>query len=225
MIFLIDDNKYGQMSANYKIDFTKALQPFQSHIKWLQTVLAKDVDIIISEAACILIHDSLDPKENKERLVAMAKKVNIPYCIFSNGFTATIFEGESVLEIKKDRLYNNLLEFIYHFIPESKVDLKLLSLGKDYEVEKAYIIQDRLINGALFTNRDNFNYEVAFPSGSQNWKDLRELFYISENFSDNTEYEDEYNNFEDAYNKDGTTAEIMQKAINSLTNKVIKRYE
>ena len=115
MIYLIDDNKYGQMSENYKFDFTAILQTYPDYITWLHTIHSNDIDPVISNAACILIHDSLDAKEDKERLVAMAKKKNIPYCIFSNGFAATIFDDESIKEIKKDRLYNNLLVFINYF--------------------------------------------------------------------------------------------------------------
>lgn len=225
MIFLIDDNKYSQMSENYKFDFTSILKSYRESIKWLQTIAEYDIESLLSSASCILIHDSLDSKEEKERLVAMTKKRNVPYCIFSNGFTATIFEGESIKEIKKDRLYNNLLVFIKLFNTDRKVDLKLLSLGKNYEAEKAYIIQDRLINGVLFTNRNNFNYEAVFPSGSLGFKDLRELFYMSEKFSDYKIYENAFNNFEDTYNNHGTTAQMMKEIINSLTQKVIERNE
>jgi len=225
MIYLIDDNKYGQMSENYKLDFTKVLLTYHGIINWFQTISENDIDHIISDAACILIHDSLEEKEVKERIVAMAKKSKIPYCLFSNGFTATIFDGDSIKEIKKDRLYNNLIVFMNYFKSEGSIDLRLLSLGKNYEVEKAAIIQDRLSNGVLFKGRNNFNFEVAFPSGSQDRKDLRELFYMSEVFSNKDVYEDAYNNFEDKYSDIKTTAKIMEDAISKLTNKINSRYE
>ncbi|MGB5025987.1 MAG: hypothetical protein WBO44_11580, partial [Saprospiraceae bacterium] len=109
MIYLIDDNKYGEMSKNYKFDFTFILKTYQSFISWFQAISSNDIDFILSNAVCILIHDSLEEKEHKERLVTLAKKNNIPYCLFSNGFAATKFDGDSIKEIKKDRLYNNLL--------------------------------------------------------------------------------------------------------------------
>jgi hypothetical protein len=218
MIYLIDDNKYGQMSENYKFDFTSILQSFSNEIKWLQTVSTKDIDMLISNASCILIHDSVNPKEDKERLIAMAKKSNIPYCIFSNGFAATIFEGESIKEIKKDRLYNNLLVFINNFKTDGKVDLKLLSLGQNYETEKASIIQDRLINGVLFTYKYNFNYEVAFPSGSLEYKDLMELVYLSDPSSD-------FSVFEDKYNSKETSAHTMRDLIILMVKNVKQKYE
>jgi len=218
MIYLIDDNKYGQMSANYKVDFTKVLLPYKSVINWLQTVYENDINHILSDAACILIHDSLEEKEGKERLVAMAKINNIPYCLFSNGFTATIFDGDSIKEIKKDRFYNNLLDFINYFETEGKIDLKLLSLGQNYEIERASIIQDGLINGTLLMNKENFNYEVAFPSGSLEYKDLRELVYLSDPSID-------FSDFEDTYNSKETTAQSLRFVIISLKKNVKRKYE
>lgn len=218
MIYLIDDNKYGQMSENYKLDFTRILLTYQDFINWLQTISENDIGNIISIASCILIHDSLEEKENKERLVAMAKINNIPYCLFSNGFAATIFDGNSIKEIKKDRLYNNLLDLINHFESEGKIDLKLLSLGRNYEIERASIIQDRLINGTLLIHKEKFNYEVAFPSGSLEYKDLRELVYLSDPTID-------YSDFEDTYNSRNTTAQSFRLVIISLAKNVKRKYE
>ncbi len=218
MIILIDDNKYGQMSENYKFDFTSILRLFPDHIQWIQRVSGNDIELVIKNASCILIHDSLDSKEDKERLVAMAKKENIPYSIFSNGFAATLFEGESIREIKKDRLYNNLLVFINSFKIDGKVDLKLLSLGQNYEAEKASIIQDRLINGTLLNYKDNFDYEVAFPSGSLAYKDLIELVYLSDPSID-------FSVFEDKYNSKETTSHTMRDLIIRMVKKVKQKYE
>lgn len=206
------------MSANYKLDFTNVLLTYQCFINWLQTISLNDINDIISDAACILIHDSLEEKEEKERLVALARKNNIPYCLFSNGFAATIFEGNSIKEIKKDRLYNNLLDFINYFKSDSKIDLKILSLGQNYEIESASIIQDRLINGTLLIYKDNFNYEVAFPSGSNEYNDLRQLVYLSDPSVD-------FSDFEDSYNSKETTAQSLRIVIISMAKNVKRKYE
>jgi len=218
MIFLIDDNKYGQMSANYKVDFAVILPELSNYIKWVEIFSGNDIEMIILNASCILIHDSFDAKEEKERLVAMAKKVNIPYCIFSNGFAATVFDGASIKEIKKDRLYNNLMIFINHYKTEGNLDLKLLSLGQNYEAEKASIIQDRLINGTLLSHKENFNYEVAFPSGSLEYKDLMELLYLNDPSID-------FSVFEDKYNSKETTAHTMRKLIVEIVKNIRHKYE
>ena len=218
MIYLIDDNKYDQMSENYKWDFTEVLLTYKDFINWFQTISKDDIDWIITKGSCILIHDSLEEKEDKERLVAMAKKNNIPYCLFSNGFAATIFDNNSIREIKKDRLYNNLLDFMNYFKSYGTIELKLLSLGKNYEIEKASIIQDKLINGTLFINKDNFNYEVAFPSGSLEYKDLMELVYLSDPSVD-------FSDFEDSYNSKNTTAQSMRSIIIKMVKNVKHKYE
>jgi hypothetical protein len=218
MIYLIDDNKFGQMADYYKTDFTSVLQLYRNHITWLENIFINKIEQIISNAKCILIHDSLEGKENKERLVALARKNKIPYCLFSNGFAATIFEYNSIKEINKDRMYNNLLTLIDHYCSIGKIDLKLLSLGQGYDLEKSSIIQDRLISGVLFYSRNNFNYEIAFPSGSPEYKDLMELFYLSEPTGD-------FSRFEDRYNKKETSAEIMRMVIIKMTKKVKQKYE
>ncbi len=206
------------MSENYKLDFTEVLVNFHDFITWKQSISRNDVDQITSEASCILIHDSLEEKENKDRLVAMAKYKNIPYCLFSNGFAATIIEGNSIKEIKKDRLYNNLLDFIMFYKLHSSIDLKILSLGQKHEIERASIIQDRLINGALLRNKIQFDYEATFPSGSQEYKDLKELVYLSDPSID-------FSAFEDFNNSKITTAQSMRILIIELVKKVKQKYE
>lgn len=224
MIFLIDDNKYGQMEQNYKFDFTSISQLHPEHITWLRTV-GGNMEMILKTATCILIHDSIEPKEDKERLVATTVKNRVPYCIFSNGFTATIFDGDSIKAIKKDRLYNNLSAFIKNCREQGKIDLRQLSLGQNYEAEKASIIQDRLINGVLFKNREHFNYEAAFPTGSQEYKDLRELVYLSNSSIDYSDFEEEYNSFEEEYNCMETSAETMREVIINLAKSIKRKYE
>lgn len=205
------------MEQNYKFDFTSISRFYPEHITWLQTV-GENTEMIIKNSACILIHDSIQPKEDKERLVAIAIKNQIPYCIFSNGFAATTFEGESIKAIKKDRLYNNLTVFINNYKSKGEIELKLLSLGQNYDAERASIIQDRLINGTLLNHRENFNYEVAFPSGSQEYKDLMELVYLSDPSID-------YSDFEDKYNSKETSAEAMRIVIINMAKSIKNKYE
>lgn len=217
-MYLIDDNKHGQMLLNYKIDFSKA--PFKDYIeiKWLQDLSPTNFELIKKDATCILIHDSLDEKEKKEYLIAMAKDRKIPYCTFSNGFTATEFNGESISEIKKDRFYLNFEAFLKHFKLEKKIEFKLLSYGENYEIEKAFIIQDRLINGTLFNYRNNFDYSTAFPINSPDYKDLKELVHLSMPNIDFFIHEDEYliENF---------TAQLMRQEIIKMVKIVKQNYE
>lgn len=216
MIYLIDDNKYGQMSENYKLDFTEEVESRKEYITWLQKI-PDSIDGILSNAACILIHDSLEEKEDKERLVARAKNKEIPYGLFSNSFTATEFDGASISKIRKDRLYNNLLVFIGNFKDKGTIDLNILSYGLNYEIEKASIIQDRLINNALLINKENFNYEVVFRSGSSHYKDLMELFRFSNP-------SDDFSEFDEALESKVTNAQSMRDEIITMVKNIKKKY-
>lgn len=218
MIYIIDDNRYNQMSQNYRVDFTKELLNYPKKVKWLTNVIESSINKIITTASCILIHESVEEKESKEKLLALAKEnTKIPYCVFSNGLTATVFGNNSITSIKKDRLYCNLIGFIHHYLNEGKIELKLLALGVNYDVERAGILRDRLIE-VLLINRRNFNYELVFPSGSQPYKDLYELHYL-------TKQESDFSHFEDFINKAGMTAENMRIEIIKMSKLVKAAHE
>jgi hypothetical protein len=217
MIYIIDDNRYNQMSENYRIDFTKELLKYVGKVNWTKTINKSNIDHILQTASCILIHDSVDEKEFKDKLLVESRNKNIRYCIFSNGLTATVFDSESILSIKKDRLYTNLLTFIQAFVSTGDAQLKLLALGVNYDREKAAIIRDRLINGVLLAARNSFVYERAFPSGSQEYKDLKELVYLDN--SDRT-----FSSFEHEFNQPSTTADILREEIIRMS-KTVKSHE
>jgi hypothetical protein len=213
MIYIIDDNRHNQMSQNYRIDFTKELQNYPKKVEWIKRITDSSINQIITQASCILIHDSVDEKESKEKLIAMVKEEGkVPYCIFSNGLTATIFGNNSILSIKKDRLYCNLIGFIQNYLVYDKIDLKLLALGVNYDLERVGILRDRLIE-VLFVNRTNFNYESAFPSGSQAYKDLHEFHYLINGESD-------FSDFEEAFNTSDMTAADMRSAVLEMSRNV-----
>lgn len=208
MIYLLDDNLYNQMALNYKVNFVDELK-LHPQVKWLDSLEAINiVDSIIADARCILIHNSINPIEVKLKLIAFAEIKLIPYVIFSNSFTATIFESNFIREIKKDRMYHNLLAFIKEYEASNNITLQILSWGKDYEYEKALIIQDRIINGTLFNNRRIFNYEIAFPGGSNDQKDLFELVAMS-NISSN------FDSFQEEHGYD-STLEVIENLISRM---------
>ena len=116
-------------------------------------------------------------------MIILSKVQKIPYVIFSNSFTATVFEDISIVKIKKDRLYHNLLAFIDNFRDKKNIDLKLLDFGLDYNKSKAKIIQNRLFYSVLLNGR-NFDYETTFVQGNEAYKDLKELVHLSNQDSD-----------------------------------------
>jgi len=204
------------MSENYRFDFTVELLNFPEYITWLTKLNSDELGSIVSRASCIMIHDSIDSKEDKEHLLALAKKKGITYCIFSNRFSATLFEGSSIKEIKKDRMYNNLLSFIINFKKHKIIDLGFVALGQNYKIEKALIIQERLALGTLFENRKDFNYEVAFPSGSQHYNDLITLYNLA--------YQDDnFSLFEETFNRSDTTVDEIINQINLLVKQIAEK--
>ena len=67
-------------------------------------------------------------------------------------------------------------------------------------------------------NKENFDYEIAFPSGSLEYKDLMELVYLSDPSVD-------FSNFEDRYNTKEVTAYIMHEQIITMVKNVKQKYE
>lgn len=207
MIYVIDDNRYNQMSLNYRVDYTKRLKEdrYRGKVEWVTKVDSTNLTEIIRKASCLLIHDSMDEKDHKEKLLELAKDKKIPYCIFSNGFVATRFEGNSITSIKKDRLYGNLLQFIEHFKNEKKIDLSILDLGTNYAFEKAGILRDSIM-AVLAANKKDFNYELVFPSKSEPYKALYDLHSLANLPSD-------FSDFESQLNRPGVTAEEVRQEV------------
>ena len=177
MIYLIDDNKHGQMSENYGVDFTQELQNYSDFIVWKSAITIDEIANCALILSCILIHDSFE-EPVKSEIIDLAKKQKVPCVVFSNGFTATIFENSLNVTIKKDRMYHNLLPFLEYFKNKGIIDLKLLDFGLDYNKSKAKIIQNRLFYSVLISSK-NFDYESIFIDKSEAYKDFKELVHLS----------------------------------------------
>ena len=217
MIYLIDDNKYGQMSENYGIDYTQELGKYSDCVIWKCKMINEEIKGIINTASCILIHDSFD-EDIKNEIVSLSKNEKIPYVIFSGSFTATVFEDNSIIKIKKDRMYYNLLPFIDNFRDKITIDLKLLNIGNPYNKIKAKIIKNRLFFSVLLDYR-NFVYELAFIRGNEAYKDLKELVHLS---NQNKEIETFFPEFEENLLNNNVNIIIMKNIIDELVKKVIE---
>ena len=204
------------MSENYGVDFTQELKKYSDCIVWKSNMTVEEVTDLFTVASCILLHDSFD-NNVKIEIIDLSKKQNIPLVIFSGSITATVFYSNLNVRIKKDRMYHNLLTFIENFRSKNVIDLELLHLGSNYNKLKAEIIQDRLFYSALLSN-SNFNYSSTFISESKEYKDLKELLYLS---NPNVEIESAFSEFEeDLLNKDVDIVE-MKNIIKQLVKKVI----
>jgi len=217
MIFLIDDNKYGQMSENYEVDFTQELEKYSDCIVWKSYVTVDEIQDLFVAASCILVHDSFD-NNVKTEIIDFSRKQKIPFVIFSNGITATVFEKNLPVRIKKDRLYYNLLTFIENFRNIKVIDLKLLHLGLDYNKSKAKIIQNRLFFSVLL-NGGNFDYESTFVQGSEAYKDLIELVHLSQ---PNDDIESVFSAFEEELLDNNINIINIKNIIKQLVKKILE---
>lgn len=217
MIYIFDDNKHGQLSANYKIDFLDFFRNNSTIIKHISAHFDYRLSELLNDAKCVLIHNSFPDDLKTEDVKAICKENNIPLVIFSNQYTGTVFASDKrnyISQIKKDRLYYNLHHFIENYINNDEVKLELLALGKSYEAEKALIILNRL-SLFLFTHISNFSYYRNFESENNEWKDLKELYYFAspETNFDTIEEELEF-----------VSAPDLLNIIKSLVTKTLERY-
>jgi len=181
MIYIFDDNKHGQLSANYKIDFLEFFRNKSTIIKHISEHSDYRISELLNDAKCVLIHYSFPDDLKTEQVKAICKENDIPLVIFSNQYTGTVFASDKrnyISQIKKDRLYFNLNHFIENYINNGEIKLELLVLGGNYEAEKALIILNRL-SLFLFKYNSSFNYYRNFESENNEWKDLKELYYFA----------------------------------------------
>ena len=121
MIYIFDDNRFGQMSHNYHVDFLQELPKYEfvTHIK--KHSRQTEGYTFLDNAKAVFIHDSFPngddytDSEHRKEIVARSIYRKIPYAIFSNGFAITVFDeinNNSIKAIKKDRFYYNLISFL-----------------------------------------------------------------------------------------------------------------
>lgn len=222
MIYLFDDDKYGQMSMNYKIDFKTELQKYSEYITHFISHNDYSGLNFLDNAKSVLIHNSFPDSLKTERIKAECKLRNISLVVFSNQFTGTVFSDENkrhISEIKKDRMYFNLLPFIDYYKDKEhgKIKIEILSLGKNYDLEKVLIIHDKL---SLFLfSEQNFIYESSIQGDSLEIKDLKELFHFA--YPD----KDFCNDFEDELIENNTTSMELEDKINELVNLIKSKHE
>lgn len=216
MIYLFDDNKYGQLSTNYKVDFLEYFSNNTCYIKHIKTHDEYNLKLLLRNADCVLIHQSF-PDEIKSGIVkASCKKEGIPIVTFSNQYTGTVFADTNrthIDQIKKDRLYFNFIHFMVDYVESGKPDIKLLAMGKNYDVEKALIIQDRLLV-YLFMKQENFDFYRCFEEDETEWKELKELHFLAFPDADFDQFQEEIEN---------TTAAELREIAKTLTSQILKR--
>lgn len=226
MIYLFDDNQFGQMSKNYGFDVVEHILQDADIITHIAKSLDDNgLDTIFQKAKAIFIHDSFPPKDFKERVCYMAKEKGLPLVVFTGGEAVTIWDKDNVniiSKIKKDRFYHYLIPFleIQKENPNEPILVRKLVFGKNYEIEKSLIIQDRL--GSFLRGRlDMFRYESDFIGGTEEYKDLIELFYFI--FGERSE--DEFAKFDDKYLERPCSAKEFFLEVKNMVSQIIAKYE
>ncbi len=224
MIYLFDDNENQQMSKNYRIDYIEELKKhsdFITHIDSCNKII--NIEYVLNSAELVCIHDSFPTSDDKARIVAIALKNNIPLVIFSGAadFTITKFDDKSknyIKTIKKDKFYYYLIQLINEYRNKSEINLNILAWGSNYEKVRINIINDRLGKN-LFQKMNEYNYMSFFESGSQNYKDLCEIFSFT---CEKENFESDFFDFEEKLEL--KTIKEVYKIINDLLKQAIKNH-
>ena len=224
MIYLFDDNRFGQMSLNYDVDYLRELPKYATITHFQKHGRDTEGYDFLQNAQAVFIHDSFPngddygDSEHRKEIVARSKYRKIPYVVFSNQFSSTVFDEDtenSIKALKKDRFYFNLLGFLQSFGQTGKLKLEQLAIGIAYEREKTYIIEDRL--GALLLEQgEGFSYENTIKVGSEPHKDIMELFY----FIDGDEQQTVFLAFDLACLENQITAKDLKKQIKILVEQI-----
>ena len=229
MIYLFDDNRHGQMSQNYILDFLQELPKYNFVVHFQKHSRNTDGYAFLKSATAVFVHDSFPNGDNysdsghKQTIIEKAKLLKIPYVIFSNQFAVTVFDdlhANSIKAIKKDRFYYNLIDFLNDYEQNKKLKIEKLAIGRDYEKAKTGIIDDRL-STFLFQKRKYFYYEDMIRVDSEAGKDLIELFY----FKYGKEGEQKFLDFHNTCIEKKWGVKDLEKYVSNLVNQILEKYE
>jgi hypothetical protein len=215
MIYLFDDNKYRQMSDNYAINYKEKIDIDYKDIIVHYEIYPYSIKDFFDEKeiSAILLHDSWvdtgSQKNQKDEIVARCKEGNIPFIVFSNQFIKTIYdENNNVKEIKKDRMYFYILNFLEDYKKTKKPNFSVLNLGNEYEKEKKILLYDKL-NKIVMRNFKSFDYKVVFSpvksatKSNEAYLALKELYEFT-----GQDFEELDNDFAD---QNSTAKEVLEE--------------
>ena len=184
MIYLFDDN----YSTNYKKLIDKEYKNVIMHYEEYPLSIRDFFEKI--EISAILLHDSwVDTgvqKNQKDEIVALCKKNNVPFIVFSNQFIKTVYDdNNNIREIKKDRMYFYIIDFLEEYKKTKLINFSILNLGNAYEKEQRILLYDKL-NKIILRNLKGFDYKIVFsPTKSESKSNdaylaLKELYEFTE---------------------------------------------
>jgi hypothetical protein len=177
MIYLIDDNQSNQRQKQYCIDFVEN-GTFCDVLISIEQIEKCDGVLhleFLKDAKCILLHSTIEDWDaNKGFLkgsITNATKITemiacdgdkIPLVLFSNKMSEIAdYDYQKfpnfIRELKKNKFYERLYDFVVHYRNTDEIELRILALGKNFKAEEAAHLANELLRAvASLKDEDEF---------------------------------------------------------------------
>lgn len=156
-IILIDDNQ-SNLREIYGASFVD-LEEYEDCLFHVEQLNENSDFSFLDDAACVLLHDSLEDyvdgkyvsgSRKAKELIWNKIKDKIPYVKFSDGHSIigdwNPFERNVVRSIKKSEFYRNLKGFLDTYRESSRIDLRLIAYGSDYEKRELVVLLQKVFD-------------------------------------------------------------------------------
>ena len=222
-IILIDDNQ-SNLREIYGASFVD-LEEYEDCLFHVEQLNENSDFSFLDDAACVLLHDSLEDyvdgkyvsgSRKAKELIWNKIKDKIPYVKFSDGHSIigdwNPFERNVVRSIKKSEFYRNLKGFLDTYRESSRIDLRLIAYGSDYEKRELVVLLQK-----VFDELKNVNDKEILTFSFVD-TDLLERFFKKVKHVSSLTYE----KLCDSINAGKLTVSKFKAYINSLASHAIK---
>lgn len=222
-IILIDDNQ-SNLREIYGASFVD-LEEYEDCLFHVEQLNENSDFSFLDDAACVLLHDSLEDyvdgkyvsgSRKAKELIWNKIKDKIPYVKFSDGHSIigdwNPFERNVIRSIKKSEFYRNLKGFLDTYRESSRIDLRLIAYGSDYEKRELVVLLQK-----VFDELKNVNDKEILTFSFVD-TDLLERFFKKVKHVSSLTYE----NLCDSINAGKLTVSKFKAYINSLASHAIK---
>lgn len=222
-IILIDDNQ-SNLREIYGASFVD-LEEYEDCLFHVEQLNENSDFSFLDDAACVLLHDSLEDyvdgkyvsgSRKAKELIWNKIKDKIPYVKFSDGHSIigdwNPFERNVVRSIKKSEFYRNLKGFLDTYRESSRIDLRLIAYGSDYEKRELVVLLQK-----VFDELKNVNDKKILTFSFVD-TDLLERFFKKVKHVSSLTYE----KLCDSINAGKLTVSKFKAYINSLASHAIK---
>lgn len=233
MIYLIDDNQ-NDLRARIGADFVDE-GVFDGYLTAIDKLEKKAMAVdtshleFLKSADCILLHASTEDWSAEKGFLSGSltnvRKIredvadfgdSVPLVLFSNGMENTVFHQEIspnyVQELNKTLFYSRLFDFMEHYKNENKVELRILTWGKNFLANEIGELAKNLLAKIAF-NDDSEVFEMRFIEGEEDSFDK----FIRVSYPDET-----INNVMDSIISNSFTVSQFREKINSISESFFK---